>query len=51
MDTENTKKVKDVKTTKESKSVDKIDNIIPDNKWDNYSGLPNPSWYEDEEID
>ena len=22
---------------------------IEDSKWDHYSGLPNPKWYEDEE--
>lgn len=23
---------------------------IPDEEWDYYSGLPNPSWYEKQEI-
>ena len=27
---------------------DKVEKI-EDDKWDHYSGLPNPKWYEDEE--
>ena len=23
------------------------DNLIEDDKWDHYSGLPNPKWYEE----
>ena len=27
--------------------IEKYDNIIKDNQWDSYSGLPNPTWYDD----
>ena len=41
----------DIKPIKENSSEENLDFLISDDQWDYYSGLPNPSWYEDEEDD
>ena len=35
---------------KADKTDEKV-NILADEEWDTYSGLPNPSWYETKEDD